>query len=103
AQNANTNGLPVNRIHSSAKSQVIYCERSTCSAGSPISSAASCSASIPSSSGGNESKRGAVFQYFSNRIRRSATDVRDELSNATVRICSIGFLLTRRIERTARV
>src|SRR5207245_1589055 len=97
-QNANTNGLPVNRIHSSAKSQVSYFERSTFSAGSPISSAASCWASIPSRSGGSESNRGAVFQYLSNRICTSATEVRDELSSATVRICSIGFLPTRRIE-----
>ena len=32
----------------------------------------------------------------------SATDVIDDVSRATLRICSIGTLLTRRIDRTAR-
>ena len=40
--------------------------------------------------------------HFANKTFVSATDVIDDVSRATLRICSIGTLLTRRIERTAR-
>jgi len=38
--------------------------------------------------------------HFANKTLVSATEVSDEVSKATVRICSNGTLLTRRIERT---
>src|SRR5258708_1011661 len=101
AQKAKTNGLPVNRIHSSAKSQVLYCERSTFSAGSPMRRAASCAESMVSRSGGREVNSRPPPQHFSNKTRVSATEVREELSSATVLIASSGLRLTSRMERTA--
>ena len=40
--------------------------------------------------------------HFSKRTFVKATDVMDEVSSATLRTCSIGTLLTSRMERTAR-
>ena len=40
--------------------------------------------------------------HFANRTLVSATEVSEEVSSATDRICSSGTLLTSRIERTGR-
>ena len=66
-----------------------------------MSNAASFSASIPLSLGATELNFLAPPQYFLNKTFVRATEVREELSRATVPISAIGFVLTSRIDLTA--
>ena len=71
------------------------------SAGSPMSSAASQAASMESRSGGKSRNWRTRPQNFRQRIRASATELREEVSAAMLFTCSMGLWLTSRMERTA--